>query len=263
MKTKVFMLLLCCTVALAGCGSSKPAAEEPAEEVVEAPVEEAPAEEEAQEEAPEETVEEKVEEKNDPNVLADDNPLKGIADVETMRTVYEEIDELMNQSYMEGPLSTETDPEKVEALEDELINQVAEAHGLTYDNVRDIYLNGGLGALYNFDLENIKLDHGDFLEAHINGTSIIIKAKIQPNLTNDMTIKQNYYNVCSFIREYGNIFHEVQYWAVADMTDGSEGKVIQFDVPRDVIDTIATGDFPDNQLGNYVENLWILPSLLN
>lgn len=212
-------------------------------------------------EAVEESVEEEVKETG-PNDLPDDNPLKGIADPEEMRVVYDEINDLMNDMYLNSDMATETDGEKVRAAEDALINQVAEAHSLTYDDVSNIYTYGGIGSLYNYDKDSIKITHGDFVEATINGTTLVVKAKIEPSFSNKATIDQNYYNVCDIIRDQNaGVFHEIQYWAVADMTSGEESKVISFTVPKDMIDLIASQDFADNTLGDYVEDLWIHPSL--
>lgn len=112
-------------------------------------------------------------------------------------------------------------------------------------------------------LETLKLKHGDLVDVTVNDTTLIIKAKIKPNMTNELTIDQNYYNVCDLIKTQGcDQYDAIQYWAVADMQDGSEGKVISFDVNKDTIDMVAdNSNFPDNTLGQYVENLWILPSL--
>ena len=77
-----------------------------------------------------------------------------------------------------------------------------------------------------------------------------------------MTIKQNYLNVGDLIRNQGlDEFEEIQYWAVAHMTDGSEAKVISFTVPKKVISAIANAKISASDLGDYVEDLWILPSL--
>lgn len=208
-----------------------------------------------------EAVEEEVKETG-PNDLPDDNPLKGIADPEEMRVVYDEINDLMNDMYLNSDMATETDGEKVRAAEDALINQVAEAHGLTYDDVSNIYTYGSIGSLYNYDKDSIKITHGDFVEATIDGTTLVVKAKIEPSFSNKATVDQNYYNVCDIIRDQNaGVFHEIQYWAVADMTSGEESKVISFTVPKDMIDLIASQDFADNTLGDYVEDLWIHPSL--
>ena len=93
---------------------------------------------------------------------------------------------------------------------------------------------------------SVKITHGDFVEATIDGTTLVVKAKIEPSFSNKATIDQNYYNVCDIIRDQnGGVFHEIQYWAVADMTSGEESKVISFTVPKDMIDLIASQDFAD------------------
>ena len=107
-----------------------------------------------------------------------------------------------------------------------------------------------------------KIQHGEFLSSTVNGKIIVIKAKITPNLTNSLTIKQNYLNVGDLIRNQGlDEFDEIQYWAVADMTDGSEAKVISFTVPKKTISAVANASLSASDLGDYVDDLWILPSL--
>ena len=263
MKRRIVMLLIGASLVLSACGggakndttqtSSQPAVESVAQESV----------------VSEESVQESVVPEADsvaeagPDDLPDDNPLKGIADPAEMRVVYNEIDDLMNDAYLNGDLATETDGDKVRAAEDALISQVAEAHGLTYENVRDIYLYGGTGSLYNYDKDAIEIKHGKFVEAYINGTMLVVKAKIEPSLTNNLTIEQNYFNVADIIKnQHGDIFTEIQYWAVADMQSGDEGKVISFDVPKATIDAVKAENIADNQIGEYSDNLWILPSLL-
>ncbi|WP_024858416.1 hypothetical protein [Ruminococcus albus] len=91
---------------------------------------------------------------------------------------------------------------------------------------------------------------------------IVIKAKITGSLTNNMTIDQNYFNIEYLIKNHNfNKYDTIVYWAVADMTDGSESKVISFTVDKPLIDKVASGKFPANQMGKYVSDLWILPSL--
>lgn len=91
---------------------------------------------------------------------------------------------------------------------------------------------------------------------------IVVKAKITPRGKNKDTINQNFYNVEDLIQEQGcDAFDELQYWAVADMTDGSEQKVVAFTVSSSLIKKIADGSVPANQLGDYVDDLYILPSL--
>lgn len=260
MKRRIVMLLIGASLVLSACGggakkdttqtSSQPAVESVAQESVV-----------SEESVQESVVPEAVE--ADPDALADDNPLKGIADPAEMRVVYNEINDLMNDAYLNGDLATETDGDKVRAAEDALISQVAEAHGLTYENVRDIYMYGGTGALYNYDKDAIEIKHGTFVESYINGTMLVVKAKIEPSMTNKLTIDQNYFNVADIIKnQHGDIFTEIQYWAVADMQSGDEGKVISFDVPKSTIDAVKAENIADNQIGEYSDNLWILPSLL-
>lgn len=110
------------------------------------------------------------------------------------------------------------------------------------------------------------LQYGTLLdknESTQNGEKIIvIKAKITSSLSNKMTIDQNYYNIEDLIKNHNyDKYDTIEYWAVADMTDGSESKVISFTVDKPLIDKIAAGNFPTNQMGKYVSDLWILPSL--
>ncbi|MBR2835844.1 MAG: hypothetical protein IKE43_09105 [Coriobacteriales bacterium] len=110
------------------------------------------------------------------------------------------------------------------------------------------------------------LQFGDLLSVIDNGYgTVVIKAKVNSQLTNKQTIDQNYYNACDFIRHADLTgIDEVQYWAVADTSDGDEIKIISFSIPRDVINMIQNTDFPDNTLSNYIQNddFFILGSLL-
>ena len=95
-----------------------------------------------------------------------------------------------------------------------------------------------------------------------NGKSLIFKNKITSSYSDKATIDQNYYVIEDLILKQGATdYDEIQYWAVADMQDGSEAKVISFTVPKGLIDQIAGGRFPANTMGDYVTDLWILPSL--
>jgi flagellar basal body-associated protein FliL len=110
------------------------------------------------------------------------------------------------------------------------------------------------------------LEHGELLEANTNEIDgqnvLVVKAKIASSYDNGATINQNYYNVEDLIQSQGcDEFDEIQYWAVADMSDGSEQKVVSFTVDADLIQQIADKKVVANQLGDYVTDLWILPSL--
>lgn len=259
MKKKLMVLLCGIMLGVTACGGSSSSGSEPA--AAEAPAEAEAAEEEQAEEPEAEPAEEPA--AADPNELADGNPLKGIADAETMRDVYDAVEAKFNEAYADGDLATETDPDKISEMEDELINEVAEEFEMSYEDVRNIYMYGGIGGnLYNFDLSALKMSNGDLLDATINGTSLIVKAKIQPSYSNQATIDQNYFNVTDLVQDQGaDVFREIQYWAVADMTNGSEGKVIQFTCKRDLIKHIKEDGLLGGMIADYVEDLWILPSL--
>lgn len=106
------------------------------------------------------------------------------------------------------------------------------------------------------------LEYGDLLDANENDGVLIVKAKISPQTSDKLTIDQNYYNVDDLIQSQGcDKFDEIQYWAVADMADGSEQKVISFTVDKSLIGQISGGNFPANTMGDYVTDLWIHQSL--
>lgn len=113
--------------------------------------------------------------------------------------------------------------------------------------------------------EELTLQHGELLKVTINEIDniAVIKAKIQPSYSNRATIVQNYLNVCDLIQNHGfDQYGEVQYWAVADMTDGSEQKVISFTVTADLIQMIVEDNgFVENNLGDYEIDLWLHNSL--
>lgn len=110
---------------------------------------------------------------------------------------------------------------------------------------------------------DLRIMFGDLLSVtYCDGNVVVVKAKIESSYNNKSTIEQNYYNVCNLIRDNGfNTADEIQYWAVADTVSGEEVKAISFTVGKDMIDMIASQPFPDNTLGEYVSDLYILPSL--
>lgn len=119
------------------------------------------------------------------------------------------------------------------------------------------------------DTGNLELESGELLEVRYGGDVyagkgvIIVKAKTSPNLTNKLTIRQNYHDVCELITNHGfDSCPEIQYWAVADMTDGEEGKAISFTLDSDTILGVANQTILPINLDDYLQDLWILPSLL-
>jgi hypothetical protein len=112
------------------------------------------------------------------------------------------------------------------------------------------------------DTGSLELKYGELLSVIHNEGTVIVKAKIQPNLTNELTIEQNYYSVGDLIKEHGfNTCEELQYWAVADMSSGDEDKVISFDLSKDIIDSLYKEEILENQIGDYADNLFVHGSL--
>lgn len=106
---------------------------------------------------------------------------------------------------------------------------------------------------------------GELLDSIETDTYAVVKVKIKPSYSNEATIKQNYFNIETLVQKNGyDKYDEIQYWAVADMKDGSEAKVISFTVPKSTIEGLKSGTIPANLMGEegYVTDLWILPSLL-
>lgn len=116
------------------------------------------------------------------------------------------------------------------------------------------------------DKQNWKISYGELLSVTENTDSHVdvIKAKIKPSYSNKATIDQNYFNVADYIHDNDvSDLEEIQYWAVAEMTDGSEAKVISFTLPKTLIEAIkANKNYAANTLGDSVTDLYILPSLL-
>lgn len=112
--------------------------------------------------------------------------------------------------------------------------------------------------------EYTTIPHGELLSVITADDVMVIKAKINDNLNNNMTIKQNGYNVEDFVlkNDMSNI-NELQYWAVADMNDGSESKVVSFTLDKNMINSIKNKSLFGNNIVNTANDVWIHPSLNN
>lgn len=109
---------------------------------------------------------------------------------------------------------------------------------------------------------NYKSRYGEFKEATTLNNCLVIKFKISPSISNETTIHQNGYNVEDLILNQGaDVYNEIQYWAVADMADGSESKVISFTVNKDLINKVKNNQVGGNKIIAYADDVWILPSL--
>ncbi len=113
------------------------------------------------------------------------------------------------------------------------------------------------------DISKLSVKHGELLSVINTEGTVVVKVKIEASFSNQLTIDQNYFNVADLVKNHGfNTCNELQYWAVADMTNGEESKCISFTLDKDTIDNLYNEHIVENQLGNYVTDLWILPSLL-
>lgn len=187
----------------------------------------------------------------------ENNPLDAInLSAEEKRNLYDDLETAFDT--VDYNLSSE----EIRAREDACVNEVAAKYGVSYDEARNIYWYAIDGYLYDIDPASIKVKHGETESVIIRGNTMIIKAKIEASLTDKMTVEQNYFNVDDIIRnQNGNQFHKIEYWAVADMRDGSTSKVIQFDLDKNIIEAISKGNILPIEMGEYVSNLWLLPSL--
>lgn len=107
--------------------------------------------------------------------------------------------------------------------------------------------------------------YGEVLDINETGDTLIIKTKITSSFSNHATVSQNFQNLEDLIVNQGcSKYNEIQYWAVADMSDGSESKVVAFTAPKSTIDGIKDGSISAiaylDEYG-YLDDVYILPSL--
>ena len=112
------------------------------------------------------------------------------------------------------------------------------------------------------DPQDLQLRFGEVESINQNDKTVVIQAVITPNLTNKMTIGENYYNVEQLIKQNGfNTCDKLCYWAM--LKDGDTAiKIIQFDLSKNVIDMIYSEKILGSQIPDYATDLWIAPALL-
>lgn len=190
-------------------------------------------------------------------------------DDDTMITIYDEIDAgyANSPSYsIKGEL-TEEDLAADDAYAEQVLTDVGEKYGISADDASNVYSYvmwdyDKIAAKKGADITNIDLRCNDLLDVTTHAGNIIIKAKINPNITNELTRDGCYYDAYEVIQNYGlQYYKNLSYWAVADMTDGSEQKVISFEVTQDVLQKVADGTILEGNMGDYVTDLWIAPAL--
>lgn len=110
---------------------------------------------------------------------------------------------------------------------------------------------------------NYKALHGKLLDANKLGKTLTVKFKIEPSLSKKLTISENGLNVQDLIVNQGaDQFDTISYWAVADMQDGTESKVITFTLNKELIGLIENKQIASgSSIINKAEKVWILPSL--
>lgn len=114
------------------------------------------------------------------------------------------------------------------------------------------------------DKSEYSISHGELLDVTITGDIMVVKTKIEPSLTNTMTIQQNGFNVEKIILDNDmSDINELQYWAIADMTNGSESKVISFTLDKYMIDAVKNKSLFGADIVDNAKDVWIHPSLEN
>lgn len=112
------------------------------------------------------------------------------------------------------------------------------------------------------DPQGLRLHFGEVGEINQLGNSVTIQAIIEPNLTNKMTIEQNYTNVEYLVKENGfNTCDSIRYWAIVK-NNSVTIKVIQFDLSKNVIDAIYSEKIFGSQIPDYATDLWINKTLI-
>ena len=104
------------------------------------------------------------------------------------------------------------------------------------------------------------LEYGELLDKTLSDVEgkkvLVLKASIDHSATNKMTIQKNYFNVEDYLQHNDEDIDELQYWAVI-----GDQKIISFTLDKDTINAIKDGNLPGNLIGDYAQDLWILPSL--
>jgi len=191
-----------------------------------------------------------------------DNPLDAINLTDDQkRDLYDDVDAALQKAY-ETDISPDASAEEIKAIEDRCISEVANKYGVSLEDATKAYSYGSLGYLYDIDPNSFKPEFGEMQSVTITGTTLIVKLKINQNMNSKKTIEQNYFTVEDLILNQScNQFHKISYFAVADISEGTETKLISFDVDQDLIQAISEKKIVAIQMGDYVSELWLHQSL--
>lgn len=126
---------------------------------------------------------------------------------------------------------------------------------ITGCNEKKDYKDLTYGKLIDFKESCLNYDENN----NCNNLVAIIKAEIKDSYSNKATIDQNYYNISNFVKNNDiSKYNEIQYWAINNNT---QEKIISFNLNKELINKIKNNEIVDNQLGNYVNELYISPNL--
>lgn len=168
-------------------------------------------------------------------------------EIECEQKILDFIDDIIKNYNCDYTISDEKKDEYLSFIDNKIAMQ---------ENEENIYIKNGEISL--------KIKYGSFEQAIVTDETLVVKAKIKPSYSNKATIRQNSFNIEDIIKNQGgHNYKEIQYWAIADMNDGSESKVISFTIDEDVINRVANGSILGNEIIDYANDVWILPSLLD
>lgn len=112
------------------------------------------------------------------------------------------------------------------------------------------------------DTGDLELYSGELRGVNSDGAGVFVVKAFGGGSTGKLLVASGFHNVADLILNHGfDGCEEIQYWAVANTTDGEEVKFISFTVPRNLIVQVAEGKVVAGQLRSYVEDLWILPGV--
>ncbi len=104
------------------------------------------------------------------------------------------------------------------------------------------------------------LRHNELLEVTENGSTLIIKAKIDV-FGKDNIISSAFFDVMDVIDTVETKYDEIQYWAVCDMANRTEAKAISFTLDKKTIKKVHNGKISERELRTQVKDLYIHESL--
>lgn len=218
-------------------------------------------EQEAAEKKKKEETEQKKKEDKQPSHSDKTTDDAGLSNAEKLQ-IFQEYNDLLNDENSPAYDLENYDIEKERAYESKVKKQVAKKYDITEEQLQQIYAEGITGKLTDFDVNSISLPNGTLKDATVNGNALVVKAKTTFSWSNQDVIDQNYDNVGWLITKDGaDTFSEIQYWAVADMNDGSEQKIISFTLNESIIAKIKSGAMAFSDIGKYADDLYIHPSL--